>query len=139
LRAVLDPNILIAAVLSPGGPPSEIISRWLGGEFELVVSELLLAELERALAYPKLHAHITSGQAAEFVRLLAHGGMRAPDPSAPPRRSMDPGDDYLLALAEQENAVLVSGDRHLLQLAGEFPVRTARAFLEAMDTGLGRP
>jgi predicted nucleic acid-binding protein len=41
------------------------------------------------------------------------------DPAEPPTsRSEDPGDDCLLALAEAERAVLVSGDRHLLRAVG---------------------
>jgi predicted nucleic acid-binding protein len=43
VRAVLDPNILIAALLSPAGAPAQLVGRWLGGAFELVVSETLLA------------------------------------------------------------------------------------------------
>ncbi len=139
MRAVLDPNILIAAMLSRSGPPAQIVSRWLAGEFELVVSESLLAELERAFAYPRLRAHVDPSQAAEFVSLLAHGAILAPDPPAPARRSADPGDDYLLALAESERAALVSGDRHLLDLADELPIQTARAFLETLDRGPARP
>jgi len=30
--------------------------------------------------------------------------------------------DYLVALAAEQRALLVSGDRHLLALAGSFPV-----------------
>ena len=97
----------------------------------LIVSEALLAELARALAYPKLRAHIPPGSASEFVSLLRHDAVLAPDPAAPERRSSDPGDDYLIALAESERAVLVSGDRHLLELADELPIRTARAFVLA--------
>jgi len=40
----------------------------------------------------------------------------------------------VLALAERERAVLVSGDRHLLDLADELPVRSARAFLNLLET-----
>ena len=133
MRAVLDPNVLIAAVLSRSGAPAQIVSRWLGGEFELVVSESLLAELERALAYPKLRSRVSPSEAAELVALLAHSAVVAPDPRAPVRRSSDPGDDSLLALAESERAVLVSGDRHLLELGGDLPVETPRAFLEALE------
>jgi hypothetical protein len=54
LRAVLDVNIVISAVLSPRGTPAKILQAWLDGEFEFVASEDLLSELGRALAYPKL-------------------------------------------------------------------------------------
>jgi putative PIN family toxin of toxin-antitoxin system len=129
VRAVLDPNILVAALLSRSGTPARIISRWLGGEFELVVSETLLAELDRALAYPKLRDRVSADEAGAFVELLRRGALLATDPAEPPLRSADPGDDYLLALAENARAVLVSGDRHLLALADELPIQTARSFL----------
>jgi predicted nucleic acid-binding protein len=56
----------------------------------------------------------------------------AADPTSAPRRSPDPGDDYLLALAEAEKAVLVSGDRHLLGLDDRFPIQAPRAFLQKL-------
>lgn len=133
MRAVLDPNILIAALLSRSGAAAQIVSRWLAGEFELVVSEALLAELERALVYPKLRTRIDAGEAAGIVILLRHGAILASDPPAGARRSADPGDEYLLDLAESERAVLVTGDRHLLDLADDLPIQTARTFLEALE------
>jgi uncharacterized protein len=132
VRAVLDANILIAALLSRSGAPAQIMNRWLGGAFELVVSEALLSELERALAYPKLRRRISARDAAEFVSLLRRSAVIAPD-QAGSYRSDDPGDDYLLALAENEQAVLVSGDQHLLRLADNLPIETARTFLDALS------
>ena len=132
MRAVLDPNILIAALLSPTGAPAQLVGRWLGGEFELVVSEALLAELERTLAYPKLRRRVTADETAELVGLLRDGAILTSDPPHPPHRSSDPGDDYLLALAERERAVLVSGDQHLLALSDQLPIQTARAFLDPL-------
>jgi uncharacterized protein len=133
VRAVLDPNVLIAALLSRRAAPARIVERWLGGEFELVVSKQLLAELERALAYPKLQKRIAPDDAAAFVRLLGESATAAPDPAEGRGRSADPDDDYLLALAERERAVLVSGDGHLLALADELPIRTAREFVDELD------
>ena len=132
MRAVLDPNVLIASLLSKSGAPAQIVSRWLAGEFELVVSEALLAELARALAYPKAHKRVAEDEARAFVELLREAVRLAADPESPARRSADPGDDYLLALAQAERAVLVSGDQHLLALASELPIFTPRAFLDAL-------
>ena len=132
MRAVLDPNVLIAALLSRTGAPAQVVSRWLGGEFELVVSEKVLTELERALAYPKVRKRVTEEEARAFVELLHREARLTADPVAPVPRSADPGDDYLLALAEAERAVLVSGDQHVLGLADELPVHTPRAFLDAL-------
>jgi putative PIN family toxin of toxin-antitoxin system len=132
VRAVLDPNVLIAALLSSSGAPAQIVARWLAGEFELVASEALVAELERTLAYPKIRKSVAQHDAQAFVELLHQAARLAADPEAPVRRSADPGDDYLLALAEAERAILVSGDQHLLALAGELPVLNPRAFLDAL-------
>ena len=54
------------------------------------------------------------------------------DPPEPPRRSPDPGDDHLIALAEAERALLVSGDQHLLGLAAAFPIRSVAQFLDLL-------
>jgi putative PIN family toxin of toxin-antitoxin system len=132
VRAVLDPNILIAALLSPSGAPAQLVNRWLSGAFELLVSDGLLNELERALAYPKLRRRVPEDDAAEFVSLLRLAAVVAPDPSTGSHRSADAGDDYLLALAEHERAVLVSGDRHLLDLADRLPIQTAHDFLNRL-------
>jgi uncharacterized protein len=133
VRAVLDPNILISALLSPRGAPAEMLVRWLAGEFELIVSELLLEELERALSYPKLRRRIAPGDAAAFVTLLRESAVLAADPEIAPRRSPDRGDDYLLSLAEAERAVVVSGDAHLLGLPDRFPIFSARGFVDALE------
>jgi putative PIN family toxin of toxin-antitoxin system len=131
VRAVLDVNILIAALLSPTGAAAQLVFRWLAGEFELVVSEALLAELERALAYPKVRRRITTDEAAEFVALIRRLSVLAPDSTAS-HHSADRGDDYLLALAETQRALLVSGDQHLLALAEELPINTPRGFLDTL-------
>ena len=130
-RAVLDPNVLISALLSPSRSPAALVVRWLAGEFELIVSERLLAELRRALAYPKLRSRITEEEAMAFVDLLGRTATRVDDPATSPRRSRDPGDDCLLALAEAGAAVLVTGDRDLLALA-DVPVLSPAAFLETL-------
>jgi putative PIN family toxin of toxin-antitoxin system len=133
VRAVLDPNVLIAALLSANGTPARIVRGWLAGRFELVASDTLLEELARALAYPKIAARIQPDEAAAFVLLLRRGATLVADPDAPPARSEDPADDYLLALAEHARAVLVSGDRHLLELAATYPIHSPRAFLDLLD------
>jgi uncharacterized protein len=133
LRAVLDANVLVSALLSRGGAPAALVERWLLGEFELVVSELLLAEVERTLAAPKLSRRVARDVADEFCVLLRDIGELCPDPdAAPPIRSRDPGDDYLVTLAAAEHATLVSGDGHLLDLRGTIPVMTPRAFLDSL-------
>ena len=130
MRAVLDPNVVISALLSPQGSPATVVRAWVDGAFELVVSESLLEELERALGYPKLRARIPPADAARVVAWLRSAAIIAPDPTdTPPVRSVDPGDDYLIALAAAERAMLISGDRHLLELSEAIPVMSPADFL----------
>lgn len=131
MRAVLDPNVVISGLLSRDGSPAQTLLAWREGRFELVVSPLLLGELARALAYPKLRARITRQDAEAALRWLSQSATVADDPAGkPPFRSEDPGDDYLIALAAQERAALVSGDKHLLALAGRIPVYSPREFVD---------
>ena len=134
MRAVLDVNVLISVLLSPRGSPARLLVAWQAGEFDLVVSPALLEELARALTYPKLVPHIAPADASAFVAWLARSAVVAQDPEGvPPARSADPDDDYLLALASSERAILVSGDAHLTNLADRAPVRTPAEFMATLD------
>ena len=133
MRVVIDPNVLISGVLSRRGAPAEVLRALAGGEFELIVSQAMLDELERALGYPKLRRHISEGEAVELRRWLLGGATVVADPpSDPPVRSRDPDDGYLIALASAHRAALVSGDKHLLALEGEMPVFSPRAFVDLL-------
>jgi putative PIN family toxin of toxin-antitoxin system len=133
LRVVLDVNVLIASLLSPDGAPAQLVLRWLAGDFELIISDKLVSELKRALSYPKVHTYVVPAEAVAFVLLLETSATRMPDPSEAPRRSRDPGDDYLLALAESSSAVVVSGDRDLLNLTKDFPIYSPSGFLATLN------
>lgn len=132
-RAVLDPNVLISALLSKDGTPASLLKAWLREDFELVTSDKVIRELERALAYPKLRSRISEPDGLAFVALLARRACRADDPPEPPPvYSPDPGDDYLIALAFAQSCVLVSGDGHLLGLRAQIPVYSPAEFLEQL-------
>jgi uncharacterized protein len=133
LRVVLDVNVLVSALLSGSGAPGRLIALWLEGAFELVVSEELLAELGRALAYPKLREHISREDAADFIALLRSTASILADAERPDHISRDPGDDYLLAVAKASASVLVSGDRDLLLLAPDLPIESPGEFLEHLQ------
>ncbi len=134
MRAVLDPNVLISALISRDGSPALVLHAWLDGAFELIVSDELLAETERALSYPKLRKRVEPSEAIEFIELLRRGARIVDDPNNPPSvRSPDPGDDYLIALAESQQAMIVSGDRDVLELAGRVPVLSPADFLVELD------
>jgi putative PIN family toxin of toxin-antitoxin system len=133
VRAVLDPNVVISGAISPRGTPADVLRSLARGELELIASQALLSELERALAYPKLRSYISESDAADLVRWVADSASVVVDPDTDsPVHSRDLNDDYLIALASAHRAALVSGDKDLLALEGEIPVFSPRAFLDLL-------
>jgi putative PIN family toxin of toxin-antitoxin system len=134
VRAVLDPNVIVSALLSRGGTPAKLLRSWLDGDYELVVSPSLLAELERVLSYPKITRLVTPDETQELLNLLRQQADLYQDPTrAPMIASPDPNDDYLIALAQTAPAVLVSGDTDLLGLTDQIPVYSPEAFLALLS------
>ena len=108
--------------------------RWLRGDFELLVSPALLADLERVLRRPKFIKYVGLVEVADYAALIRSLAVMAPDPTLIISATPDPGDDYLVSLA-RATAVgsLVSADRHLTDLVNPMPpVRSPRAFLERL-------
>jgi len=134
VRAVLDANVLVSALISRVGAPARLVELWLEGEVEIVVCKTLLDEVQRTLNQARISSRVASEDAVRFVRLLQELGEVVADPEgAPSIHSDDPGDDYLLALAARERTPLVSGDAHVLALSDRLPISSPRAFLEQLE------
>jgi uncharacterized protein len=133
-RVVLDANVYVSALLAPTGSPARVLELWADGQFDVIVSRLLLAELERVLRRPKFKRSIPVVQVDALLGALAEEGISAADPEARPGATPDPGDDYLVALARAVDAeCIVSGDTHLTQLSDPRPpVLTPREFLNSL-------
>jgi len=125
LRAVLDANVYISAIIQPGGTPGKVLERFLSAaSFHLVISPQIVDEVLRALAYPQLWF--------EDIVVLADLVAGAHEIS---RVSRDPDDDkYLAAAVEGRATHVVTGDQDLLSV-GRFEdveVVTPRAFLSLL-------
>lgn len=133
-RVVLDANVYVSALLAPAGSPGQILERWVGGHFDVIVSPLLLAELERALRRPKFKGSFPTVQIDALLGALSEEGIAATDPESEPGTTPDPGDDYLVSLARAVDAeCIVSGDTHLTQLVdARPPILTPREFLTSL-------
>lgn len=117
-RAVLDSNVFVSALITPGGPSGRLLEEVRTGALELVVSPRLLAELEVVLERPKFRRYFDLETGRAFCEMLRFEAQVVPDPGTQaPMRSVDPKDDYLVALAFSQSSHLISGDSHLLQLA----------------------
>ena len=134
MRAVLDVNVIVSAVLSRSGTPARVLSAWSQGAFDLVVSPKLLAELARVLEYPKIREHVVPDEALSLVDWLERSSTIIDDPTDPPPiASPDPDDDYLIGLAAHAQAMLVTGDDHLLGLAADVPIVSPADFRALLD------
>lgn len=122
-------------MIAPTGTPAQLLGRWLEGEFDLVASEELLSELARVLRYPRIASRLDPGRADDFLRLLRDEAVVSAKPKPRQARitTVDPDDQYLVDLAAAERALLVSGDRHLTELAPDIPVYTPAAFATTLD------
>ena len=133
-RAVLDTNVLVAALLTPNGASAQLLIQLRAGAFELVTSPMLLAELDDVLRRPKFRRYIEAAEVDSYVEMIRRESVVVDDPapSAEPI-GVDPDDAYLIDLARAVRVdTLVTGDRHLLDLADVLPVRTPREFLESL-------
>jgi uncharacterized protein len=128
-RAVLDPGVLVSALITPTGRPAELLLSARAGGFDLVVSPLLLDELESVLQRKKFRRYVDLDGVAAYLNLLRRDAQMAEDPETPPPiRCSDPDDDYLIALGHSQSAALVSGDSDLLELADKIPVFSPAEF-----------
>jgi putative PIN family toxin of toxin-antitoxin system len=134
IRAVVDTGVLIAGLISSSGSPADVLTAVRDGRFDLVACPMLLAELRRALSYPKLTRYVSEAEADAFVSWIARVAVVLADPSEIPSVTRDPNDDYLFALALDAGATcIVSGDADLTVLR-EPPVRvlTPRDFVATL-------
>jgi putative PIN family toxin of toxin-antitoxin system len=128
VRAVLDTNVVISAIFF-GGLPRQILSRWIDGGFELCLSPAIFDEYLRvcdrlAVSRPGLEYREL------LAAILGHATLVSDDHVAP-GTTADPDDDKFMGCAKEAGAVVVSGDRHLLDAAGwsGIEVLTPRQFL----------
>jgi putative PIN family toxin of toxin-antitoxin system len=133
-RAVVDASVLVSALITPRDtPPSQVLRAWARERFELVVSPQLISEVAAVLARPKFARYVTSDEVADFVEMLRNDAIVRPDPGVVEPATRDPSDDYLVALANATDAVLVSSDRDVLEAdIGGIEALTPREFLERL-------
>jgi uncharacterized protein len=118
MRVVLDTNIIISALLAPAGKPAAIVRIWLDGKFTLLTCAAHLDELRSTLEKPRVAERVKPHKAGRLVNQVKK---LAEDIGPLPRveLSLDPTDDFLLALSEGGKAAyLVTGDKSGLLALG---------------------
>lgn len=111
MTVVVDTNVLVSGLLSPIGPPGEIVRLIASGHLEVSYDARLLAEYHAVLARPKLKLH--QGQVRSLLEQLKTRGRLV---SAVPSALTFPDDDDrpFAEVAEASGAAhLVTGNsRH---------------------------
>jgi putative PIN family toxin of toxin-antitoxin system len=134
-RVVLDTNVALSALVFAQGRLGALREAWHDARCQPLLFQATAAELMRALAYPKfkLSAEEQQELLGDYLPYCTTVRMPARPPRIPPCR--DPFDVPFLQLAIAGKAdYLVTGDRDLLSLAGEFscPIVTAGQFLNEL-------
>ena len=138
MKATLDTNTLASATLSADTPPGQILDAWRSKLFELVVSEYILIELERALQKPYFRLRISPEQRQGFLELLRSDATLT-DLTVPLQGiATHPQDDPILATALSAKVdYLVTGDGPLIRSLGGFyegvSLVTPREFLDHLQ------
>lgn len=119
IKAVVDANVIISAVIAPLGSPRRLYDAWREGRFVLVTSPAIIEAVARKLLHPKIrHRYGVSDEERETVLSLLRGQAEmAPGVAEIQPGSRDPDDDKVVAAAlETEAEFLVTGDNDLLTL-----------------------
>jgi len=121
LRAVFDTNVFVSAVLSrnPTSPTKELIERWTAGDFTLLISGALLAELVEKLLEKSIDPDKTTDLVTSILQMAEW--VDVPAAAVRPILAQDPDDDHVLACAVVGKAdYLVTYDPHFDPLGGSY-------------------
>lgn len=70
IRTVFDANILVSGFPSTAGTLATLISYWRAGQFQLVISQHILDEVERTWLNPYWQAHFAPTLIEQALTLL---------------------------------------------------------------------
>jgi putative PIN family toxin of toxin-antitoxin system len=143
MRAVVDTNVLVRALIKPHGTVGPVLLRLRHGEYTLLYAGSLLEELVDVLNRPRIREkyRLTELDIQTVVSLILLRG-EAVVPEERIIACRDPKDDKFLEVAVAGKAdVIVSGDQDLLVLhpfAG-IPIVPPAAFLQMLGTRSENP
>lgn len=147
VRALIDVNVLISALLNPDRAPSvvnAVVEAGLRRRFALVFPDDVADELRRVTGQkPHLRRRIQPADVSQLIAVVRLVGECPRALDVPPSRlCRDPNDDYLVEHAIRNAVdVLISGDPDLLELDGTglpFRIMNPRDFLALLDRDTGR-
>jgi putative PIN family toxin of toxin-antitoxin system len=118
MRVVLDTNVLVAALLSPAGPPARVVEFVLTGQVEIAFDARTRTEYEDVLGRSEFQ--FPRDRVAAVLEVIDAFGFRAAGVRPWPERLPDAADEPFLAVAGATDSLLVTGNvRH-------YPARSRR-------------
>ena len=120
MRVVLDTNVVVSGAFF-GGLPRAVLDAWLDGRLLVVTTPKILDEYLRVC--DRLRASYPHTDYQPLLAQLAAQGTLVPDSEGSLEITADPDDDKFMRCASQAGALVVSGDRHLLEADGWNGVR----------------
>ena len=139
MRVILDTSIIVSGLITPYGSASEVIDRWIDGEFTLLYSPAIMDELSDVLnrTWLKVRLATVPDSIPEFLTTIAVLGEPVTGYSNVQGHIRDPFDEMFLACARLGGAdAIVSLDKDLLSL-GEFEATVIlwpREILQILDS-----
>jgi putative PIN family toxin of toxin-antitoxin system len=139
LRVVLDTNLFVSSLLVKSGLPAQAMDAWRERKYLLITSPTLIAEIVDTFSYERIRRKylVADEDVAQLISLLEKDALVVPG-----RTEIsgvipnDPDDEQVLVCAVEGQAdLIVSGDRHLLELEEYrgIPIVTARQFLQELS------
>ena len=134
MRVVLDTNVVVSGAFF-GGVPRAVLDAWLDGRLHVVTTPTILDEYLRVC--DRLRASYPDADFQPILTQLAAQGSLLPDSNVGGRITTDLDDDKFMRCAHAAGAIVVSGDRHLLEADGWNGVRvlTPHALMTTLSEG----
>ena len=135
MNIVIDTNVVISALLL-GGVPGQLIDLWKTGRIVPLITEEIMTEYIRVLAYPKFKLseeeinYIIHKEILPFFKVVK-------SVQGSPIIKKDPDDDKFIQCAEAGKAkIIISGDQHHLALKSHHNIKilTPSRFLGEWST-----
>jgi putative PIN family toxin of toxin-antitoxin system len=119
LRAVLDTSIIVRAYVTPRGQAARIVRYWIDGSYDLVISEIIIAEYRHSLNYPHIQRRhrftpMDIGRELQFIHQRAI--VVEPTETIDAVKNDESDNRFLECAVAGDADYIVSADNHLLTL-----------------------